>query len=737
MKLDALFRIKMDGFSIFLLILGLLVVITLFMNYRKYAKIESFVNFQNQPAAGTLVYIPQFSTDPTHKVLSLYDNLYFDSANGTLIEVFASSCNSNCDNTGEHITDITVAARDGREITAIPTVLDKSGKVTPYSTPHSLLMVIQPQYNQFMYTTSCSRTNLYQILYVSWYTDTYIHVIDLSMSKTAGTNLRTFHLNSSGLLDSQTSYSVTTLQTYLTSGSSINTNTSTSISTITNKNYMNGNVQLSQLGTDSNGNVILYDIHNGNIVVNVGEILHIYNRNGSIIQNANPNTTWNSLTITNTFTVNDIAGVSIIITAYQDDTIISVLVPLVNTYKLLSTFRFNKTGFVNSMQNDTEHNPALQTPASTTSANTTIPNLGITNNVTNLTNSPSNTSSVCGDDLSCKWYWYFNTIAQKNSNGNTYFSDDYFLKTEVVPPVCPQCPLCPASGICSNCGGNGGCGTVVTTTPEPTTITTPKVPGNTTLPDGAVTDSSGNIYIPYTDASGNTKYILYSTLPTLPHTSAPTCMAATTSTASTSNEITSNEITSSGTMNGTYMDSNGNLVTSANPNTVVGGLTTTALGAEQLGTTGLNTVGGFANNIVNTAGNAVDSVVGTAGNLANTVVGTAGNAVGSVVNLAGETVGTAADLVKGAGSGLMNMGNNQGYYNNMNGTGTAGTVGTVGMAGTGTGGYGQNGNSVGGYAAGNYRPGYTPIDNYSYYGALQSKGGNYMPVTADFSAFRR
>ncbi len=28
-------------------------------------------------------------------------------------------------------------------------------------------------------------------------------------------------------------------------------------------------------------------------------------------------------------------------------------------------------------------------------------------------------------------------------------------------------------------------------------------------------------------------------------------------------------------------------------------------------------------------------------------------------------------------------------------------------------------------------------DQYSYYGALQSKGANYMPVTADFSAFSR
>ena len=34
-------------------------------------------------------------------------------------------------------------------------------------------------------------------------------------------------------------------------------------------------------------------------------------------------------------------------------------------------------------------------------------------------------------------------------------------------------------------------------------------------------------------------------------------------------------------------------------------------------------------------------------------------------------------------------------------------------------------------------PGQTKIDNYSYYGAVQSKGSNYMPVTADFSAFRK
>ena len=38
-------------------------------------------------------------------------------------------------------------------------------------------------------------------------------------------------------------------------------------------------------------------------------------------------------------------------------------------------------------------------------------------------------------------------------------SDDYILKTQIVPPVCPTCPMCPKDVTCTNCGGNGGSGT--------------------------------------------------------------------------------------------------------------------------------------------------------------------------------------------------------------------------------------------------------------------------------------
>lgn len=55
-----------------------------------------------------------------------------------------------------------------------------------------------------------------------------------------------------------------------------------------------------------------------------------------------------------------------------------------------------------------------------------------------------------------KWYWYW------NSSGSlpVHFSEDYMLKTQMVPPVCPACPSCNNGGCCTNCGGNGGSGTV-------------------------------------------------------------------------------------------------------------------------------------------------------------------------------------------------------------------------------------------------------------------------------------
>jgi len=90
--------------------------------------------------------------------------------------------------------------------------------------------------------------------------------------------------------------------------------------------------------------------------------------------------------------------------------------------------------------------------------------------------------------------------------------------------------------------------------------------------------------------------------------------------------------------------------------------------------------------------------------------------VGGAVDLAKDTIGGTVNLVKDTVGGVANMvgqtnptdlysygpGYNYGYSRGIPGMGRQGTPG---------------------------------IDPYSYYGALPPKGSNYMPITANFSAF--
>lgn len=120
---------------------------------------------------------------------------------------------------------------------------------------------------------------------------------------------------------------------------------------------------------------------------------------------------------------------------------------------------------------------------------------------------------------------------------------------------------------------------------------------------------------------------------------------------------------------------------------------------------------------VDAAGNVVGGTVNAASNLVGGTVNAASNLVGGTVNaasnLVGGTIGTAANLLNSLASGdAQRVGYNQsnqtnGY--NRNNTGIASTGLTAN----------------------------TPIDVYSYNGALQSKGSNFRPLTADFGAFSK
>ena len=84
-------------------------------------------------------------------------------------------------------------------------------------------------------------------------------------------------------------------------------------------------------------------------------------------------------------------------------------------------------------------------------------------------------------------------------------------------------------------------------------------------------------------------------------------------------------------------------------------------------------------------------------------------AVAGVANNAINTVGNI--LTQGQGQG---QGSNSMYSN----AGTLQSAGSAAIPGQGQ-----------------ATSGSTPIDNYSRYGALVSKGGNFIPITSDFSQF--
>ena len=280
------------------------------------------------------------------------------------------------------------------------------------------------------------------------------------------------------------------------------------------------------------------------------------------------------------------------------------------------------------------------------------------------------------------WLAYWNSMSDSQ---NPTYSEDYLLKTQVVPPVCPTCPSCSTTGTCTNCGGTGGAGILGTLGTAGTGEGVSGVINNTVNTAGDIVNRA---------------------------TLAGTVLAG-------------------GAGLGAY-----NLASK----------TLDMTGSGVSGAVGLarDTVGG-------TVGLARDTVGGTVGLARDTVGGTVGLAretVGGAVGLARDTVGGAVGLLKSAGTGVkdvLTQGPSQSQYGNQSQYGGQSVSNqSVSNQSTGTqvGGYqsqysgNQDASSqIGVSARYNTAPG---ADPYSYYGALPSKGqSNYIPITADFSAFSK
>ena len=672
-------QIKLTPFYLFLILL-IVLVISMFVGkwfqeeFKESEIDEPFVDFyrDNNQYGGNMVYIPQYSGSIVNqKVMSLYDNVYFDITNANLVEVQSKDSSAN-DTSGGSIEKIFVKSRTGTNINISPLtgIFNSSNMIN--RTSDSLTSTVSSDYSQFLYNTFSTIGNDYNILYYSWDTNTFLVIMDSNNNI-----ISIFLFNNSQLLSKVNSNNLSSVKTNVIN-KPVNTNASSTNGTVTGSVY-----KITPY--------VSYDYTQGNIIVDGQK----YNRVDGIITNS---TSFQEAYNYNAWSISDNNGGLVLVLSYKNATIITILaLDNDNALSIVSTSRFNKNGIVINKNADVGTNLPQGTGTSGTGGTS-----GTSGNNNDISNK-------CGDDLSCKWYWYYHTLVD-----NDFSNNDFFLKSQVVPPVCPTCPNCPSHGTCTNCGGNGGSGT-------------------------RIRDGSG--------VGG-----------------------------------TSSAIANDGN-NYTYVNADGSFSTSADPNTLEGGLSVSALSFGQNITALGNATGNTINNAVNTTGNIATTgldnatlLAGGAGlgaySLANNAgtgiynaasgLGTGtvnqinkmGSSVGNFLRDAGsgatgllrDTASGATGLLRDTGSGIVNLGNNRNRnFNNNNynsGLGNNGIGNSYNNNRNNTNNSNRNSNNNWQNNPSNINQGTmgtmgTPVDNYSYYGATQSKGDNYMPVTADFSSFRK
>ncbi len=518
---------KLSPLFIFLILLFVLVISVIFSNWLPLSKqSEGFISqYYNKTPLDT-VQIPQYSTQT--KVSKLYDNLFFDTANGNLIEINGTtkvtnsgsntetfntsgnsensssnnsgnsspnnsensssnnsgnsspnnsensspnnsgnsspnnSGNSSSNNSGnsssnnfENSPSDNLNAINNIWVVSTDTTRQNSNIVGKYSDKGNIHTAesknpYKYSYDFWSYTTQTVNdiTDTYQVFYINWLNIRFMHIINLTTLK----NVNSYIFNDGNLY-------VFPLTTQIPSILATRTNP------IVHNNSVSSNI-VEPLYDPTTvlyklTNLISYDSKNRKIIIkNTDGTISLYSA-GEPKSPINISTT----ATRELYATGGIANVSqlssamiydndaniVLSTIYHKLTIIVLIKYYDNKYIITNVFKFDWQG--NLYVDDNVDADSKNTD----SKNTDSKNADSKNTDSKNAGDKSDTSGNYQSDY-YKWYWYWK-IADNNSQS---ISNDYILKTQVVPPVCPSCPSCPSSsdGVCTNCGGNGGSGTL-------------------------------------------------------------------------------------------------------------------------------------------------------------------------------------------------------------------------------------------------------------------------------------
>ena len=690
-------EIKLTPLVMFLLILIVLSLSMVIGNYfiakdvRDHRQMESFISFNYSDGHnGSSVKIAPYSSLKT--VIEVYDSIYFDETNGNVLEVYGNVVPSggslgNVDLTSSSISQINVLNRFNNQVIYDSSKLvGKNGAMQSDIIAEGRVLDTKEAYDAWSYTTQNTKNDKYSLIYIPWTDDTYLHVID-----SAGNNILSMFnayetSNTSVLYSSVTTKPAGPMkQTSITSSAKDGTFVRNASYNTLNKSSGNIYQVTSQVFYDPAGYIYIQQDPNNPGV--------IYDRSGNSsspqkLHSINEFTSW--VTPQSASQASGSNGPFVLVMCIGYKTILAVLTSNSSGFSTGKVAKFmGSSQTIDSATNGSNSHRSNSLYDSDSDDDENANTWKGSNKY-----SYNDVFNKCGADFSkwgsqCWQKFYQLSYTSSGSLVNTnIFSDDYILKTQVVPPVCPSCPSCPkvTGNVCTNCGGNGGQGTGQGTggTGQGTGQ------GKNMAVTGSVTDKGADI-----------------------------------------NAVTGDSVTTVGS---------GTFASNADANSIGGGLTLasidTVAGIEDVAktganvvTTGIGSVGGLANNVVNSATGIVKDTGSGAYNLVS------GGASG------------ANSLLRDTASGVVNLGKSSdrdrdGYYDDgYNNQGASGS-GSYGRGSGSYGGIGGNGSYGGSTADSNFgrmQSGKnTPIDNYSYYGALQSKGNaNFMPITADFSNFRK
>ena len=656
-------KLKFSPLILFIILLVVLIFSTIICKtcFLNSSKSEGFVSYQYDKdttrSQNTLymVDLPQYSK--TNPVAKLYDNLFFDKLNGNLIEVdslnystlgnvagnVAGNVSGNVDTRGSSISNIYVNTRNNTN-RSYATKLE-NGNVVGMDVPESLSNTVMSSFSPWSYVTTSNTTDKYQLFYMPWADSTYMHVVKLQNYRSSNfnpTHIMSFMFGPVGTMSNKY-YSLQTAALRVQ-----NDDNDPSNDKYVFDDFYDTNKSVYQLSK-----YVKFDKSNGNLIIRSDSDITIYDRNGSNTKyNSKGQVKNTSTTIQNSefnsFIVSDNYKYAVLYLPISTKTMI-VLLKIdpsdSNRFKIEKIVRFNREG----IETETGTNPT---------------------NGSNVNNSMPN---AINDFYRNYWLTFPN-------NGNQYMSEDYLLKTQIVPPVCPSCPSCAYSaGTCTNCGGSGGSGTL-------------NCDGKTIVEKGnAPADVNGNVKL----KSSGTALV----------TSGGAVVSGTTGSEKPINNAVDQTTNTLNTTVGTT-----GLVVNKTLDTTSDLLKSGASGASDLLKSGAS---GASDLLKSGASGTKDLLKSTASGTKDLLKSTASG----TKDLLKSTASGTKDLLKSAGSGLKEIATDNRKAAEARGVAPGVAPGVVG--------------------AGIPTRGAAGIDNYSYYGALPSKGGNYMPITADFSAFAK